>query len=83
MTIERLTTLHKAQPFLPFRIHLSNGRFLDVPHPDFLARSPAGRTVVLYKADETFEIIDLFLVAGLELLKPKDRKGNGQERKQS
>jgi len=68
MTIEQLTTVLHAQPFQPFRIHMADGRSVDVAHPDFLSRSPAGRTVIVYKQDETFEIIDMLLVASIETL---------------
>jgi hypothetical protein len=39
-----------------------------VHHPDFVVRSPAGRTIVVYKPDDTSEIVNLLLVAGLEVL---------------
>ncbi len=73
MTVEQLTQVQHARPFRPYRIHLTDGRHLDVVHPDFVARSPKGRTVIVYKSDESFEIIDLLLVVSLEVL-------NGQER---
>ncbi len=68
MTVEQLSQMQHSQPFRPYRIHLADGRNLDVPHPDFLARSPAGRTAIVYKADETFEVIDLLLVTSLEVI---------------
>lgn len=68
MTVEALTQMMRAQPFQPFRIHLAVNRNVDVMHPDFVARSPAGRTIVVYHNDETFEVIDLLLVASLEIL---------------
>ena len=68
MTIEQLVSVTHAQPFRPFRVHLADGRALDIQHPDFIARSPAGRTVVIYKADETLEIVDLLLVSSIEVL---------------
>jgi hypothetical protein len=71
MTIEQLSTVHHAQPFQPFRIHMADGRAVEVYHPDFLSRSPSGRTVIVYKKDETFEIIDLLLVASIESLNGK------------
>jgi hypothetical protein len=73
MTIEQISTVHHAQPFQPFRLHMADGRSVDVHHPDFLSRSPSGRTVIVYKRDETFEIIDLLLVASIESL-----NGNSQ-----
>jgi hypothetical protein len=68
MTIEQLSTLHHSQPFQPFRIHMADGRSLDVDHPDFLSRSASGRTAIVHKRNETFEIIDLLLVASVETL---------------
>ena len=68
MTVEQLQATQHAQPFRPYRIHMADGRSLDVHHPDFVARSPTGRTIVVYKLDDTSEIVDLLLVASLEVL---------------
>ena len=68
VTVEQLLSMQRAQPFRPYRIHLADGRNLDVQHPDFVARSPAGRTIVVTKLDETSEIVDLLLVVSLEVL---------------
>jgi len=68
MTVEQLIQIQRAQPFRAYRIHLADGRHLDVEYPDFLARSPSGRTAIVYKSDETFEVIDLLLVSSLEVL---------------
>ena len=68
MTVEQLQAIQHAQPFRPYRIHMADGRSLDVHHPDFVARSPAGRTIVVFKLDDTSEIVDLLLVARLEVL---------------
>jgi hypothetical protein len=67
MTIERLRELYKAQPFQPFFIHLADGRRLSVAHPDFLATSPSGRTIVVYQPDDSMNIIELLLVTDLEI----------------
>ena len=75
MTVEQLKAMQQAQPFQPYRMHMADGRHLDVAHRDFLARSPAGRTVVVCKPDETFEVVDLLLVASLKVL---DGKRNGR-----
>lgn len=73
MTVEQLVQMQRAQPFRPYRIHLADGRHVDVEHPDFVARSPTGRTAIVYKADETSEVIDLLLVSSLEVLDGKER----------
>ena len=67
MTIEQLRHVLRAAPFQPFTIHLADGRQIRVPHPDFVAQSPSGRTVIVYHADETFSIIDLLLVTELKV----------------
>ena len=66
MTIEQLRRLHQAQPFRPFRVHLADGRHLDVFHPEFLAQTAGGRTIIIADTDETFEVVDLLLVTSLE-----------------
>ena len=67
MTIQQLRELRNAQPFQPFVIHLADGRQVPVQHPEFIMWSPSGRTVVVYQADDSMNIIDLLLVTDLEL----------------
>ncbi len=78
MTIEQLRLLHQARPFRPFTVHLADGRSLNVSHNEFLAQSPSGRTMILYKPDESFEVIDLLLVTTLAVAAPVP-PGNGQQ----
>src|SRR5439155_20700792 len=66
MTVEQLREMMGARPFRPFRVHLADGRSVDVEHPEFLMSSRTGRTIVVSKPNDTFEIIDLLLVANLE-----------------
>lgn len=68
MTIEQLRDYHQARPFVPFRVHLADGRHLDVHHPEFLAQSPTGRTIAIAKPNDAIETIDLLLVTSLEKL---------------
>ncbi len=78
MTLEQLLAKQRAQPFRPYRIHLTDGRHLDVAHPEFLARSPSGRTATVYTSDEGSEVIDLLLVTSLEDL---DGRNAGRRRR--
>ena len=73
MRVEELVQMQRTQSFRPYRIHMADGRHLDVKHPDFVARSPTGRTAIVYKADETFEVIDLLFVSRLEVLDGAER----------
>ena len=82
MTTDRLRDLWHAQPFRPFIIHLADGRDVKVVHPEFLSRSPSGRTITVYQPDESFNIIDLLLVTDLELASNGHgkRRGRGGKR---
>jgi hypothetical protein len=67
MTLEQLILMHQARPFQPFDIFfLADGRSLPAEHPEFLSRSPAGRTIGVGRADGTIEVVDLLLVTSLK-----------------
>jgi hypothetical protein len=68
MTVEQMREMSNSRPIHPFHIHLADGRSLDVEHPEFLMFSRSGRTIVVSKTNDTFEIIDLLLVTSLESL---------------
>ncbi len=75
MTKDKLSEVHQARPFQPFRIHLADGRALEVRHPEFLAVSPIGKEAVLFNADGRHEIIDLPLVTAIEVgTRPRPRR---------
>jgi hypothetical protein len=67
MTVEQLTVTMNAQPFRPFTIHMGDGRSFLVRHPDFIARSPSGRTVIVYTDDDSHSILDLLLMTELQV----------------
>ena len=77
MTIEELRKIHLARPFVPFDIHLADGRTLRVEHPEFLSQSPPGRTIAVGLPDGSHEIVDLLLVVSL---KPRP---NGSRRRRA
>ncbi len=76
MNVTHFRQMLRAEPFQPFRIHLADGRDMDIDHPDFVGYTPTGRTVVITRLDETFEVINLLLVSTLEVLDGK--RGNGR-----
>jgi hypothetical protein len=79
MTIEHLRSMHQARPFQPFDLHLADGRVLTVQHPEFLAQSPAGRTIAVEQPDGVIEIVDLLLVVSLKP-RPNGAPGRGRRR---
>jgi hypothetical protein len=48
---------------------------LDVAHPAYLSHSPSGRTVIVTKRDDTFEVIDLLLVTSVATLNGSRKSG--------
>lgn len=80
MTSEKLHALHQARPFLPFTIHLADGRNIPVKHSELMAYKPGGRTaVVVGDREEILEIVDLLLVTRLTV--GKQSGSNGQSRR--
>lgn len=67
MTVEQLKSVQLAQPFRPFTLHMGDGRAFCVKHPDFISRSPSGRTVIVYGEDDSFSILDMLLVTEVEV----------------
>lgn len=67
MTIHQLRAAHGAAPFRPFTLHMADGRSFHVPHPDFLSMSPTGKTVIVYKEDDNFSILDLLRLTEIEV----------------
>ena len=75
MTIQQLSDAHHARPFVPFTLHLADGRGLFVRHPDYISHIPAGRTVIVMRDDESWNAIDLLLVTELEFHAPSSPSG--------
>jgi hypothetical protein len=65
--IEQVRNLIEAQPFQPFSVRLPDGRGIPVRHREFIMPSPSGRTVIVHRPDDSFSVIDLMLVADLEV----------------
>ena len=62
MAPDRIRDLIHAVPFKPFVVELGSGKRVPVKHPDYVALSPAGRTLVVHDDEERMEIIDVFLI---------------------
>ena len=59
-------TLHQ-QPFRPFTIRMADGRKFEVTHPDFIAQSPSGRTIIVFDSAENYSVLDLLVMTELEV----------------
>ncbi|HEX4591716.1 MAG TPA: hypothetical protein VH120_17395 [Gemmataceae bacterium] len=69
--------LLRAQPFRPFKIHLPEGRTVDVVHHDFALLSPNGRTLLAYGPDNSFNMIDVMLITSIEFGPPPTQPTSG------
>jgi hypothetical protein len=68
MTIDQFQTALHQLPFRPFTIRMVDGRAFDVRHPDFVARSESGRTVIVFHGGaESYSVLDLLLMSELEV----------------
>jgi len=67
MTTEQFTNTLRQSPFRPFTIRMADGRAFDVAHPDFVARSPSGRTVIVFGEGDSYSVLDLLLMSELEV----------------
>lgn len=78
MTTTPLRDALHAQPFKPFAFRLADGRSLPVEHPEFCAYVPGGRTAIVLRSDEGYDLVDLLLVVSLEFgatATPKGTRG--------
>jgi hypothetical protein len=78
MNIDKIRELRHAEPFVPFCLHLPDGREVTVTHPDFIALAPSGRRVSVYHADDSESIIDVMLVSDVPR-QAKSRRSNGKK----
>jgi hypothetical protein len=73
MNAQDLKGLLEASPFLPFRVHLSNGQSFEVKHPDFVALFRSHLLLLVPSPDERTimdhaEYISLLHIARIEQL---------------
>jgi hypothetical protein len=67
MKIDKIRELVHRAPFQPFTILTAGGDPAHVPHPDFIALAPNGRTVLVYGATGSYAVIDVLLVSQIEV----------------
>jgi hypothetical protein len=65
LTAQEFRSVFDALPFRPFKVCLADGREVPVPHQDYALLSPTGRTLIVYRDDGSFHVIDLMLATRL------------------
>ncbi len=74
MAPDRIKQVIQATPFRPFTVETGSGKRLHGKHPDYVSLSPAGRTLIVYDDKDGMEIVDVFLIASIEVAGAKTRK---------
>ena len=64
MTTTNIEDALNRVPFVPFDIHLDNGKVIHVRHTDFLLFSESKRTIVVVEG-ERFHIVDIEHISSL------------------
>jgi hypothetical protein len=85
MRIQEILALIRARPFVPFRIHLLDGRTYEVLHPELVM--PGARSILVgFNANPALpyfdagrhEILSLLAISSLEPVSAAKPSGNGQ-----
>ena len=56
---DEIQKLLHAQPFRPFRVHVLDGRALEIPHPDFALLTREHEMLVIDTEDEGLEMMNV------------------------
>lgn len=70
MDHKEIRKLLTARPFQAFTVHLPEGRSVTVAHHDFAIISPDGRTLLAYETNSACNMIDVDLIASVEVGPP-------------
>jgi hypothetical protein len=77
MRLDDIRQLTRAQPFVPFRVHIASGESYDITHPDMLVSTLGSICVAAPDQDHplsdgtgSFRIHSLYHVHTIELLMP-------------
>ena len=68
MKIDEIRELVHAVPFLPFTLLVAGGTAIQVAHPDFIALSPTGRTLIVYPVEgKAHKLVDVMLISQIDV----------------
>ena len=67
--------LVRAVPFVPFTIHLADGRQVRVPTVDHVAVSPTGGRVIVFADDDTHDILSSLLISRITVDQQPEPQG--------
>jgi hypothetical protein len=65
----------------PLRIHLADGREVEVPHGEYLSLQPGGRTFLMWKPRLAgFELFNLTMVTSIRVLNDEENPPKKQKK---
>ena len=71
MTLELFANLLQANPFVPYSMHLADGRVLQVTNPELVMIAGDSRSVSLFEPQRATEFIDLSLIVSVRVEDPQ------------
>lgn len=76
---EEIRRLLRARPFIPFTIHMPEGRSVRVSNSEFALLGPQGRTMFVYETDPDapFNLLDVMLITRVEVGPPPSQAPSG------
>jgi hypothetical protein len=77
MTIEEIRKFRNAEPFRPFRLHLSDGRRFLVKHPENIGWSSTGQRLAVYERADAGDGINLENIVKVEPARNGAKKRRG------
>lgn len=70
MTAAQLLRTCSVRPFMPFAVHLVDGRSLVVKHPELVMLTGGGRIAVVEQIEDYPEVIDVLMIVSLRPVPP-------------
>ena len=70
---DEIQKLLHAQPFRAFRVHVSDGRALEVPHPDFALLTRDHEMLVIDTEDDGLEMVNVDQIARFSIGRKKTK----------
>ncbi len=74
MNMNDMRQVAGARPFRPFTLHVADGRNVKVEHPEFLAYTPDGETIIVLQSGGGFKILDHELITEIEVAPHRSAK---------
>jgi hypothetical protein len=65
MTGEEIRKHVQARPFVPFDLHVADGRIIPVVHHDFVLISPRGRLIDVFQLNDDHDILDVHRITSV------------------